>query len=89
MRVLFLGGRRELLAPTVAEAVGDGVEVDMTSSELGDCIYRGDKSMLGHVQSPSTCVEISWRQDVANVINVRGGLPPKWRIDQQVMKEFY
>lgn len=37
--MLFLGGRRELAGPpTVAEAVGEGLEVDMMSRELGDCI---------------------------------------------------
>lgn len=44
--MLFLGGRRELLAPTVAEAVGEGVEVDMMSSELGDCINQADDRFL-------------------------------------------
>ena len=37
--MLFLGGRRELAGPpTVPEAVGEGLEVDMMSRELGDCI---------------------------------------------------
>lgn len=44
--MLFLGGRRELLAPTVAEAVGEGVEVDMMSSELGDCINQAEDQLL-------------------------------------------
>lgn len=36
--MLFLGGRRELLALALVEAVGEGVEVDIMSSALGDCI---------------------------------------------------
>lgn len=44
--MLFRGGRRELLAPAVAEAVGEGVEVDMMSSEFGDCINRAEDQLL-------------------------------------------
>ena len=44
--MLFLGGRREILAPTLAEAVGEGVEVDIMSRELGDCINRADDQLL-------------------------------------------
>lgn len=48
--MLFLGGRRELVAPTLAEAVGDGVDVDMMSSVLGDCIGQ-----FGKLESPIRC----------------------------------
>lgn len=40
--MLFLGGRRELEAPAVAEDAGEGVEVDMMSTavERGDCTIK-------------------------------------------------
>lgn len=40
--MLFLGGRRELGALAVAEAAGEGVEVDImsTAAERGDCITQ-------------------------------------------------
>lgn len=48
--MLFLGGRRELLAPTLVEAVGEGVEVDMMSSELGDCINQAEDQLLADLR---------------------------------------
>ena len=51
--MLFLGGRRELVALTLTEAVGEGVEVDIMSSVLGDCI-----SQVGRLKSPSCCGRI-------------------------------
>lgn len=40
--MLFLGGRRELGAPAVAEDAGEGVEIDIMSTavERGDCISK-------------------------------------------------
>lgn len=65
--MLFLGGRRELLlAPRVAEAVGEGVEVDIMSSELGDCINRAEYQILGQLQSPPTCGKSLSRKGIAN-----------------------
>ena len=44
MRVLFRGGRRELLEFALAELVGDGVEVDMMSRAVGDCIIAAART---------------------------------------------
>ncbi len=49
VRVLFLGGRRELGAPAVAEDAGEGVEVDIMSTavERGDCITEVGRFIPG------------------------------------------
>lgn len=48
--MLFLGGRRLFVeAPTEAEAVGEGLEVDMMSREFGDCIRDENSLSLGRL----------------------------------------
>ena len=55
MRVLFRGGRREADPPVVvAEAVGEGVEEDISRSALAERI----RSFSG-AQRPGTCMN-SW-----------------------------
>ena len=44
MRVLFLGGRRDVELLIEAEIGGEGVDADMMSRLLGECIVWG---MLG------------------------------------------
>lgn len=88
--MLFLGGRREILAPTLAEAVGEGVEVDIMSRELGDCINRAEDQLLEHRDRPPSCVASFSRMDVVNEIMFQGGLPPKGsRIDKLLIEQCY